>query len=104
MIAETANEKVKKGLIYAGTRLQDALEELNRAKVDEIGWNIKNIEQSIELIGKNIEATELDNELKSRTMDTEVQKAVASLENTMADTLVKHSQGKVNVQETKAIA
>uniref|UniRef100_A0AAU8AZ90 DNA pilot protein n=1 Tax=Dulem virus 218 TaxID=3145695 RepID=A0AAU8AZ90_9VIRU len=104
MIAETANEKVKKGLIYAGTRLQDALEELNRAKVDEIGWNIRNIEKSIELMGRNIEATDLDNELKSRTMDTEVQRAVASLENIMADTLVKQSQEKVNVQEAKAIA
>ena len=39
MIAETANEKVKKGLIYADTRLKDAMEELGRAKVDEIGWN-----------------------------------------------------------------
>ena len=28
VIAETANEKIKKGLIYADTRLKDAMEEL----------------------------------------------------------------------------
>ena len=41
VIAETANEKVKKGLIYADTRLKDAMEELGRSKVDEVGWNKK---------------------------------------------------------------
>ena len=43
LIAQTANEKVKKGLIYADTRFKDALEEVTRAKVDEVGWNIKNL-------------------------------------------------------------
>ena len=70
VIAETANEKVRKGLIYADTRLKDAMEELGRSKVDETGWNIRNIEKSIELMGRNIEATDLDNELKARTMET----------------------------------
>jgi len=86
------------------SRLNDALEEINRSKVDEIGWNIKYIEKSIAAMSKNIEETDLDIELKARTLDTEVKRAVATLENTMADTLVKHSQGKVNVQEAKAIA
>ena len=34
VIAQTSNEKVKKGLIYANTRLLDAQEELQRASVD----------------------------------------------------------------------
>ena len=33
LIAQTENEKVKKGLIYADTRFKDALEEVTRAKV-----------------------------------------------------------------------
>ena len=49
LIAQTANEKVKKGLIYADTRFKDALEEVTRAKVDEVGWNIKNLMKSLEL-------------------------------------------------------
>ena len=70
LITQTANEKVKKGLIYADTRLKDALEEVTRAKVDEVGWNIKNIMKSLELADKNIQATDLDNELKERTMES----------------------------------
>ena len=34
VIAQTSNEKVKKGLIYANTRLLDAQEELQRTTVD----------------------------------------------------------------------
>ena len=34
IIAQTSNEKVKKGLIYANTRLLDAQEELQRTSVD----------------------------------------------------------------------
>ena len=40
------------------------MEELTRSKVDEVGWNIKNLTKSLEIADKNIEATELDNELK----------------------------------------
>lgn len=103
IIAQTANEKVKKGLIYADTRLKDALEEITRAKVDEVEWNIKNLMKSLELADKNIEATDLDNELKSRTMEANVKQANEILKNTMADTLVKYSQGEVNKAEAKAI-
>ena len=34
IIAQISNEKVKKGLIYANTRLLDAQEELQRTTVD----------------------------------------------------------------------
>ena len=103
LIAQTANEKVKKGLIYADTRFKDALEEVTRAKVDEVGWNVKNLMKSLELADRNIRATDLDNELKDRTMEANVKQANEILKNTMADTLVKYSQGKVNEAEAKAI-
>ena len=98
------NKKVKKGLIYADTRFKDALEEVTRAKVDEVGWNVKNLMKSLELADKNIQATDLDNELKRRTMEANVKQANETLKNTMADTLVKYTQGKLNKAETKAIA
>lgn len=103
LITQTANEKVKKGLIYADTRFKDALEEVTRAKVDEVGWNVKNLMKSLELTDRNIQATDLDNELKERTMEANVKQANETLKNTMADTLVKYSQGKLNEAEAKAI-
>ena len=103
LIAQTANEKVKKGLIYADTRFKDALEEVTRAKVDEVGWNIKNLIKSLELADRNIQATDLDNELKERTMESNVKQAEETLKNTMADTLVKFSQGKLNKVQAEAI-
>lgn len=104
IIAQTSNEKIKKGLIYADTRFKDALEEVTRAKVDEVGWNVKNLMKSLELADRNIQATDLDNELKERTMEANVKQATETLKNTMADTLVKYSQGKLNEAEAKAIA
>ena len=104
LITQTENEKVKKGLIYADTRFKDALEEVTRAKVDEVGWNVKNLMKSLELTDRNIRATELDNELKDRTMEANVKQAEETLKNTMADTLVKFSQGKINKVQADAIA
>ena len=104
IIAQTSNEKIKKGLIYADTRFKDAMEEITRSKIDEVGWNIKNLMKSLEIADKNIEATGLDNELKSRTMEANVKQAEETLKNTMADTLVKFSQGKLNKVQAEAIA
>lgn len=103
VIAETANEKIRKGLIYADTRLKDAMEELGRSKVDEIEWNIRNIEKSIELMERNIDMANIDIEVKSRTKETEIQRAVETLKNTMADTILKMSGNKVNNAEATAI-
>ena len=104
LIALTQNEKAKQGLIYSQTCLNDALEELNRAKVDEVGWNIKNIEKSIDKMESEINGTNLDNELKSRTIENQVKLVAEKLKNKMADTLVKYSQNKVNNAEATAIA
>ena len=99
IIAQTSNEKIKKGLIYADTRFKDAMEEITRSKVDEVEWNIKNLMKSLEIADKNIEATGLDNELKSRTMEAKVKQAEETLKNTMADTLVKFSQRRMSSKE-----
>lgn len=104
IIAQTSNEKIKKGLIYADTRFKDAMEEFTRGKVEETGWNVKNLMKSLELADKTIESTDLDNELKSRTMESNVKQAEETLKNTMADTIVKFSQEKVNNEEAKAIS
>ena len=104
IIAQTSNEKIKKGLIYADTRFKDAMEEFTRGKVDEVSWNVKNLMKSLEVADRNIQATDLDNELKSRTMESNVKQAEETLKNTMADTLVKFSQGKLNKVQADAIA
>ena len=59
--------------------------------------------KSLEIADKNIEATELDNELKSRTMEANVKQAEETIKNTMADTLVKFSQGRLNKIQAEAI-
>ena len=61
LIAQTANEKVKKGLIYADTRLKD--------KADETRWNIKSLQKGIDKLAEEINGMKLDNELKERTID-----------------------------------
>ncbi len=103
VIAQTANEKVKKGLIYADTRLKDAMEELNRAKVEETGWAIKNIVKGIEYMDAQIKQTGLNSELIEKTMDSQVNEAAARVQNIIADTLLKGTQGRVNQEQAKAI-
>lgn len=103
IIAQTANEKVKKGLIYADARMKDAMEELNRAKVEETGWAIKNIVKGIESMDAQIRQTGLNSDLIEKTMESQVNEAVARVQNIMADTLLKGSQGKVNQEQAKAI-
>ena len=60
--------------------------------------------KSLEVADRNIQATDLDNELKSRTMESNVKQAEETLKNTMADTLVKFSQEKLNKTQADAIA
>ena len=60
--------------------------------------------KSLELADRNIKAADLDNELKERTMESNVKQAEETLKNTVADTLVKFSQGKLNKVQAEAIA
>jgi predicted DNA binding CopG/RHH family protein len=57
-----------------------------------VGWNIKNIEKSIDKMESEINGTNLDNELKSRTIENQVKLVAEELKNKMADILVKFSK------------
>ena len=46
---------------------------------------------------------ELDNELKERTIDNKVKESSLTLQNLMAEILLKGSQKKVNEEQAKAI-
>ena len=76
LIAQTSNEKVKKGLILGQIRVADAEEELKRNmadwtkdKADETRWNIKSLQKGIDKLTEEINGMKLDNELKERTID-----------------------------------
>ena len=83
LIAQTSNEKVKKGLILGQIRVADAEEELKRnmadwtkGKTDETRWNIKHLEKGIDKLVEEIDGMQLDNELKRKTIDNKVKKAL----------------------------
>lgn len=103
LIEQTKSESARRGLMYAQGRMADAIEELTRAKVDEVPWTIKNLQKSLDYTDRQIRATDLDNELKEKTMEAEVQKATESLKNLIADTIQKYSAAAVNREEAKAI-
>lgn len=110
LIAQTSNEKVKKGLILGQIRVADAEEELKRNmadwtkdKADETRWNIKSLQKGIEKLVEEINGMKLDNELKKRTIDNKVKESSLTLQNLMAEILLKGSQQKVNEEQAKAI-
>ena len=110
LIAQTSNEKVKKGLILGQIRVADAEEELKRnmadwtkEKADETRWNIKSLQKGIDKLVKEIDGMKLDNELKKRTIDNKVKESALTLQNLMAEILLKGSQQKVNEEQAKAI-
>lgn len=110
LIAQTSNEKIKKGLILGQIRVADAEEELKRNmadwtkdKADETRWNIKSLQKGIDKLAEEINGMKLDNELKERTIDNKVKESSLSLQNLMAEILLKGSQRKVNEEQAKAI-
>ena len=110
IIAQTSNEKVKKGLIYANTRLLDAQEELQRTsvdytkqKTDEIRWNIKLIEKEVDRLAKEINGLDLDNEYKKETLKNRITQTSIAIQQAIADIALKGSQGRLNDAEAKAI-
>ena len=109
-IAQTSNEKVKKGLILGQIRVADAEEELKRNmadwtkdKADETRWNIKSLQKGIDKLAEEINGMKLDNELKKRTIDNKVKESSLTLQNLMSEILLKGSQRKVNEEQAKAI-
>lgn len=110
LIAQTSNEKVKKGLILGQIRVADAEEELKRNtadwtkdKAEETRWNIKSLQKGIDKLAEEINGMKLDNELKERTIDNKVKESSLTLQNLMAEILLKQSQQKVNEEQAKAI-
>ena len=110
LIAQTSNEKIKRGLILGQIRVQDAEEELKRAgvdwtkgKTDETKWNIKSLQKGIDKLITEIEGVQYDNELKKRTIDNKVKESSLTLQNLMSEILLKGSQQKVNEEQAKAI-
>lgn len=110
LIAQTSNEKVKKGLILGQIRVADAEEELKRNmadwtkdKADETRWNIKSLQKGIDKLVEEINGMKLDNELKERTIDNKVKESALTLQNLMSEILLKGSQRKVNEEQAKAI-
>lgn len=110
IIAQTSNEKVKKGLILGQIRVADAEEELKRNmadwtkdKADETRWNIKSLQKGIDKLAEEINGMKLDNELKERTIDNKVKESSLTLQNLMSEILLKGSQRKVNEEQAKAI-
>ena len=103
LIAQTSNEKVKKGLILGQIRVADAEEELKRnmadwtkEKADETRWNIKSLQKGIDKLAEEIDGMKPDNELKERTINNKVKESSLTLQNLIAEILLKGSQGKVN--------
>ena len=110
VIAQTSNEKVKKGLIYANTRLLDAQEELQRTttdytkqKTDEVRWNIKLIEKEVDKLSKEINSLDLDNEFKKETLKNRITQTSLAIQQAIADIALKGSQGRLSEAEAKAI-
>lgn len=110
LIAQTSNEKVKKGLILGQIRVADAEEELKRntadwtkEKTEETRWNIKSLQKGIDKLVEETNGMKLDNELKERTIDNKVKESSLTLQNLMAEILLKGSQQKVNEEQARAI-
>lgn len=110
VIAQTSNEKIKRGLILANTRLLDAQEELQRTtvdytkqKTDEVRWNIKLIEKEVNRLSKEIDGLDLDNQFKKETLQNRIKQTALVLQQAIADIALKGSQGRLNDAEAKAI-
>jgi hypothetical protein len=110
LIAQTSNEKIKRGLILGQIRVADAEEELKRntadwtkEKAEETRWNVKSLKKGIDKLTEEIDGVKLDNDLKRRTIDNKVKESALTLQNLMSEILLKGSQRKVNEEEAKAI-
>lgn len=104
LIQATNNEKIRRGLILANIRYQDAMEELTRNQADakklefgQITQGIKNLEKAWEQLDANIEGIKIDNKVKRETVETMVKQAQANLQKTMAEILTERTKGQVNI-------
>ena len=110
VITQTSNEKIKRGLILANTRLADAQEELQRItadytkqKADEVKWNIKLIEKEVDRLSEEIDGLDLDNQFKRETLQNRIKQTALVLQQAIADIALKGAQGKLTKAEAEAI-
>lgn len=103
IIAQTDNEKAKNGLIYAQKRMAEIQGDLNNANIEEIGYNIRQIEKTIDLINENITAAKISNEVAQATKKNQIEMSAINVLNGMKDALLKESQGKLTEAEAKAV-
>ena len=103
LIQATNNEKIRRGLILANIRYQDAMEELTRNQADakklefgQITQGIKNLEKAWEQLDANVEGIKMDNKVKQETIETMVKQAQANLQKTMAEIFTERTKGQVN--------
>ena len=103
LIQATNNEKIRRGLILANIRYQDAMEELTRNQADakklefgQITQGIKNLEKAWEQLDANVEGIKMDNKVKQETIETMVKQAQVNLQKTMAEIFTEKTKGQVN--------
>lgn len=106
LIQATGNEKIRRGLILANIRYQDAMEELTRNQADakklefdQIKQGTKNLEKAWDQIDANIESISLDNNVKRQTVITMVQQAQANLQKTMMEIVTERMKGKLAAEQ-----
>ena len=111
LIQATSNEKIKRGLILAKIRYQDAMEELTRNQADakklefgQVRQGIKNLEKAWEQIDVNIESVKLDNSVKRQTVETMVRQAQANLQKTMTEIVTEKMKGKLSATQIMDIS
>lgn len=103
IIAQTNNEEAKNGLIYAQKRAAEIEADLNNANIEEIGWNIKNIEKNLNMIDENITAAKINNEIAEATKANQIEMAQLNVLNAMKDAILKENQSKLTEEQAKAI-
>ena len=103
IIAQTDNEKAKNGLIYAQKRMADIQGDLSKANIEEIGWNVRQIEKTLEMMDENITAAKISNEIAEATKKNQIEMSAINVLNGVKDALLKESQGKLTEEQAKAI-
>lgn len=103
VIAQTNNEKAKNELIYAQKRMAEIQGDLNNANIEEIGYNIRQIEKTIDLINENITAAKISNEVAQATKKNQIEMSAINVLNGVKEALLKESQGKLTEAEAKAV-
>ena len=110
LISQTKNEKDRNILIWADKRFKEAAADAQEASAklasgqnEKIGYEIKQIEKSLDKMELEMNGIKLDNELKEKVMDSKIKEAEISVKALMNSILVGNSQIKLNNQQAEAI-